>query len=86
LLYIILPIGAKGLLRHTVMCCTLSSVNTIGAKQCAALHKQFAVLHQFFPTLPIIWALVAEKRFLKNPTWCLFKIKKIISSTTTLKH
>jgi hypothetical protein len=29
-----------------------------------------------FPTLPIIWALVAEKLFLQNPTWCPFKIKK----------
>jgi hypothetical protein len=42
---LILPIGAKGLQRHTMMCCTLSSANTIGAKQCAALHKQFAALH-----------------------------------------
>jgi hypothetical protein len=27
-----------------MMCCTLSSANTIGAKQCAALHKKFAAL------------------------------------------
>ncbi len=24
----------------------------------------------------VIWALVVEKRFLQNPTWCPFKIKK----------
>jgi hypothetical protein len=43
--YIILPIGAKGLKRHTVMCCTLSSANTLGAKQCTTLHKKLAALH-----------------------------------------
>ncbi len=40
------------------------------ARQCSALHQQFAVLHQFSPTLPIIWAQVAAKRFLHNPGWC----------------
>jgi hypothetical protein len=42
---LILPIGAKGLYRHTMMYCTLSSASTIGARQCAALLKQFAALH-----------------------------------------
>ncbi len=42
---LILPIGAKGLQRNTMMCCTLSSASTIGARQFAALHKQFAALH-----------------------------------------
>jgi hypothetical protein len=41
----ILPIGAKGLYSRTVMCCTRSSTSNIGARQCAALHKQFAALH-----------------------------------------
>jgi hypothetical protein len=58
------------------MCCTLSSTNTFGAKQCTALHKQLAALPLIFPTLPIIWALMAEKGILKNPAWCPFKIKK----------
>jgi hypothetical protein len=45
--------------------CTLSGASTIGARQCAAHHKQFAALYQFPSTLPIIWAQVAEKRFLE---------------------
>ncbi len=32
--YIMLSIGAKGLQRHTILCCTLSSAITIGARQC----------------------------------------------------
>jgi hypothetical protein len=36
----------------------------------------FKALHQLFPTLPIIWGQVAAKRFLKNPRWWPFKIKK----------
>jgi hypothetical protein len=65
------------------MRCTLSSANTFGAKQCTALHKKLAALHLFFPTLPIIWALAAEKRFLQNPTWCPFKIKINIQHHST---
>jgi hypothetical protein len=54
----------------------LSSASTIGARQCAALHKQFAALH-FFLTLPIIWAQVAAKRFCKIQDGpCPFKINK----------
>jgi hypothetical protein len=45
-----------------VKCCTLSSASTIGAKQCAALYKQFGTLHLFPPRLPIIWAQVAENK------------------------
>jgi hypothetical protein len=59
-----------------MMCCTLSSASTLDAKQSATLHKQVATLHQFPPTLPIIWAQVAVKRFLHNSRWCPFKIKK----------
>jgi hypothetical protein len=35
----------------------------MGAKQYAAFYKQLAALHQFVPTLPIIWAQVAANRF-----------------------
>jgi hypothetical protein len=65
------------------MCCTLSSAITFGAEQCTAFHKQLAALHKFFPTLPIIWALVAEKGFLQNPTWCPLKLKKNIQHHNT---
>ncbi len=53
-----LLIGAEGL-----YCCTHSNASNIGARQCAALHKQFAAHHQFPPTLPVIWAQVTEKHF-----------------------
>jgi hypothetical protein len=29
-------------------------------------YKPFLALHQFFPTLPIIWAQVAAKRVMQN--------------------
>jgi hypothetical protein len=62
--YIILQIGAEVLERHTVLCCTHSSISTVLLTlECAVLHKQFAVLHQFPPTLSIIWAQVAEKHY-----------------------
>jgi hypothetical protein len=65
LVYIIIPISAKGLQRHTMMCCTLSSASAFGARQSAALHKHVAALHRFPPTLPIILAQVVEKPFLR---------------------
>jgi hypothetical protein len=59
-----------------MMCHIFSSANTFGAKQFTALHKELVALHKFSPTLPKIWAVVAEKGILQNPTWCPFKIKK----------
>ncbi len=38
-LIIKLPIGAKGLLCSTKICCKLSIASTIGARLCAALQK-----------------------------------------------
>jgi hypothetical protein len=35
-----------------------------------------SALHLFFPTLLIIWAQVAAKRFSQNSRWWPFKIKK----------
>jgi hypothetical protein len=58
----------------------LSSATPIGANavflQIDRRYTPFSALHQFFPTLPIIWAQVAAKRFLLNPRWCPFKMKK----------
>jgi hypothetical protein len=45
----------------------------------------FSVFHQFFPTLPIIWAQAAAKGFLKNPRCGPFKIKKRMRSAPTLE-
>jgi hypothetical protein len=39
-------------------------------------HTPLPALHLFFPTLPIIWAQVAAKRFLRNSRWWPCKIKK----------
>jgi hypothetical protein len=39
-------------------------------------YTPFSELHQFFPTLPIIYAQVAAKGFMQNTRWCPFKIKK----------
>jgi hypothetical protein len=58
-----------------MMCCTLSRSSTIGARQCAALHKQFAA-SQLFLTLPIIWAQVASKRFCKIQDGVPLNLKK----------
>jgi hypothetical protein len=59
---------------------TPNSATPIGANtmflQIVQRYTPFSVLHQFFPTLPIIWAQVAAKRFMQNTRWCLFKIKK----------
>jgi hypothetical protein len=45
-----------------------------------------SVLHQFFPTLPIIWAQLASKHFLQNPRWFPFKIKKRMPSAPALEQ
>jgi hypothetical protein len=66
------------------MCCTFSSANNIGAKQCAALHKQFAALHQFFVTLPIVRAQVAAKPFFcKIQDGVPLKLKKNVQRPNT---
>jgi hypothetical protein len=39
-------------------------------------YTPFSSLHQFFPTLPIIWAQVVAKCVMQNTIWCNFKIKK----------
>jgi hypothetical protein len=39
-------------------------------------HTPLSALHLFFPTLPIICAQEAAKRFLQNSIWRPFKIKK----------
>jgi hypothetical protein len=49
-------------------------------------YTPFSALHQFFPTLPIIWAQVAAKCVLQNTRWCPFKIKKIMFSAPILKN
>jgi hypothetical protein len=59
---------------------TPNSATSIGANtmflQIGKRYTPFSVLHQFFPTLPIICAQVAAKRFMQNTRWCPFKIKK----------
>jgi hypothetical protein len=60
-----------------MMCCTLSSANTIAARQCTAL-----------PSLPPYQKSRLKWRknvFLRNPRCRPFKMKKI-SSASTLKH
>jgi hypothetical protein len=60
---LILPIGAKGLLRHTMMCCTLSSASTINARSV----QHFINDLQRFTIIPNItnnWAQVVAKRYL----------------------
>jgi hypothetical protein len=49
-------------------------------------YTSLSALHLFFPTLPIIWAQVAVKRYLQNSRWWPFKIKKKMFSTPTLEQ
>jgi hypothetical protein len=63
--FLILLIDAKRLQSYTVMCCTLSGANPIGARQRSALFSLFAALRQFFLTLRINWAQVVAKFFLQ---------------------
>jgi hypothetical protein len=44
--------------------------------QISKRYTPFSALHQFFPTLPIIFAEVAAKCCMQNTRWCPFKIKK----------
>jgi hypothetical protein len=74
-LNIILPIGAKGLRCHTVYAAhslapALSVLDNVQHST-----NKFAALNKFPPTLPIIWAQVAEKHFLRNSGGCPFKKK-----------
>ncbi len=66
-----------------MMCCILFSASVIGAKQCSAPHKQFAVLRQFSPTLLIIWAQVAVKRVGKIQDGVPLKLEKNIQHLNT---
>jgi hypothetical protein len=49
-------------------------------------YTPFSAFHQFFPTLPIICAQVAAKRFMRITRWCPFKIKKKMSNAPIMKH
>jgi hypothetical protein len=64
-----LPIGAKGIQRHTVMCCIFFSASTIGARQCEELH-------QFPSTSPINWDQVEEKSLRKPKMLSIKNFKK----------
>jgi hypothetical protein len=59
---------------------TPKSTTPIGANtmflQIGRRYTPFSALRQLFPTLPIICAQVAAKRFMQKTRWCLFKIKK----------
>jgi hypothetical protein len=47
-------------------------------------YTPLSALHQFSPTLPIIWTQVAGKRVLQIPRWCLFlKFKQKIQRPNT---
>jgi hypothetical protein len=48
-------------------------------------YTPFSVLHQLFPTLPIICAQEAAKRLMQNTRWCPFKIKNNVQRPI-LKH
>jgi hypothetical protein len=59
---------------------TPNSAIPIGANnmflQISKRYTPFSALNQFFPTLPIICAQVAAKRFMQNTRRCPSKIKK----------
>jgi hypothetical protein len=61
--------------RYTPNSATPISANTMFLQICKR-YTPFSALHQFFPTLPIIFAQVAAKRFMRNTRWCPFKFKK----------
>jgi hypothetical protein len=52
-------------MRYTPNNATLIGANTMFL-QIGKGYTSFLALHQFFPTLPIIWAQVAAKRFIQN--------------------
>jgi hypothetical protein len=56
--------------QNTVKRCTPNSATPIGANtmflQIGKLYTPFSALYKFLPTLPIICAQVAAKRFMRN--------------------
>ncbi len=50
---------------YTPNSATPISANTVFL-QIGKRYTPFSAFHQFFPTLPIIWAQVAAKRFMQN--------------------
>jgi hypothetical protein len=51
--------------RYTLNCATPIGANTMFL-QIGKRYTPFSALQQFFPTLPIIYAQVAAKRFMRN--------------------
>jgi hypothetical protein len=83
------PIGKiKSGKQNTEKRYTPNSATPIGANtlflQIGKCYTPFTALHQFFPTLPIICAQVAAKRFMQYTRYCPFN--KIMSSAPILKH
>jgi hypothetical protein len=75
------PIGKiKSGKQNTMKHYTPNSATPIGANamflQIGKHYTPFSTLRQFFPTLPIICAQVAEKCFMQNTRWYPFQIKK----------
>jgi hypothetical protein len=66
---------------------TPNSTTPIGADtmflQIGRRYTPFSALHQFFPTLPIICAQVAAKRFLQNTRQCPFNIENNVQRPNT---
>jgi hypothetical protein len=65
------PIGKiKSGKQNAVKCYTPNGATPIGANtmflQIGKRYTPFSALHQFFPTLPIICAKMAAKRFMQN--------------------
>ncbi len=54
--------------RYTPNSATPIDANTMFL-QIGKQYTPFSALHQFFPTLPIICAQVAAKRFMRNTRW-----------------
>jgi hypothetical protein len=46
-------------------------------------YTPFSALHQFFPTLPIIYAQGAAKNILRNPLSWPLKLKKNVQRSNT---
>jgi hypothetical protein len=61
--------------RHTLNSATPIGANTVFL-QTGKRYTPFSALHQFFPTLPIICAQVAEKRLCEIQDSVPLKLKK----------
>jgi hypothetical protein len=66
---------------------TLFSATHVGANikflQIGKRHTPFSALHQFFPTLPLIWAQVAAKLFCEIQEASPLKLKKNVQRPDT---